>query len=149
MCSMDCFNCPERDCVNDSITTEERRLSNERDTEIRGERKYGKEKVAWEYEHSEKGIARKKKYEESDKGKEAVKKFNQSEKRKQYLKEYAKSENCKAAKKRYQQSEKGKAARKRKDQKRIASGKNAERCRAYYYRRKQKMLMELMGGGAE
>ena len=150
---MDCLNCSERDCVNDSITVEERNKSNEYDAEVRYNRKGKRERGIYEsavkYEQSEKGKARKKKYAESDKGKEAAKKYNQSERRKQYLKEYAKSENHKAALNRYQQSEKGKAARKRIEQKRIESGKNAERCRAYYYKRKQKMLMELMGGGAE
>ena len=148
MCNMDCFNCSESDCVNDSITVEERNKSNEYDAAVRYNRKGKKEKGIYEsarkYEQSEKGKARHKKYLESDKGKEAVKKYEQSEKRREYLKEYAKTESCKAAQKKYKQSEKGKAARKRIDQKRIESGKNAERCRAYYYRRKQKMLMELM-----
>lgn len=38
----------------------------------------------------------------------------------------------------YNRSEKGKANNRRKTQKRIASGKNAEYCRAYYYRKKAK-----------
>lgn len=49
----------------------------------------------------------------------------------------------------YQKTEKGKAKSKRAQQKAIASGKNAEYCRAYYYRQKQKKLMELMQGGTE
>jgi len=42
----------------------------------------------------------------------------------------------------YEKSEKGKAKAKRAQQKRIASGKNAEACRAYRCRQKAKKLME-------
>lgn len=149
---MDCLNCSESDCVNDSITVEERNKSNEYDAEVRYNRKGKRERGIYEsaikYEQSEKGKARKKKYAESDKGKEAAKKYNQSERRKQYLEEYAKTEERKAAQKRYRQSEKGKATQKRKEQKRIESGKNAERCREKYYRKKQQKLMEMMKEGA-
>ena len=49
---------------------------------------------------------------------------------------YEQSTKGKERQKRYMQSEKGKAKTKRQTQKRIASGKNAEYCRAYYYRKK-------------
>lgn len=55
---------------------------------------------------------------------------------------YNHSEKGKAARKRYKQSEKGKATEKRHTQKRIASGKNAEYCRNYYRRKKERMLLE-------
>lgn len=50
--------------------------------------------------------------------------------------DYNHSEKGKARAKHYAQSEKGKARDKRKQEKRIASGKNAEYCRAYYQRKK-------------
>lgn len=50
---------------------------------------------------------------------------------------YNNSEKGKEARKRYEQSEKGRATAKRKQQKRIASGKNAEYCRAYRQRKKE------------
>ena len=49
---------------------------------------------------------------------------------------YEQSEKGKKRQKRYAESEKGKARDKRKQEKRIASGKNAEYCRAYYQRKK-------------
>lgn len=53
---------------------------------------------------------------------------------------YNHSDKGKARAKRYDQSDKGKARAKRRTQKDIASGKNAERCRAYYYRKKAKEI---------
>lgn len=50
---------------------------------------------------------------------------------------YIHSEKGREAQKRYAQSEKGKANERRKRQRKIASGKNAEYCRAYYQRKKQ------------
>ncbi len=55
---------------------------------------------------------------------------------------YNHSERGKANLKKYRQSEKGKAMERRKTQKRIASGKNAEYCRNYYRRKKERMLLE-------
>lgn len=55
---------------------------------------------------------------------------------------YNHSEKGKSSIKRYRQSEKGKAMERRKTQKRIASGKNAEYCRDYYRRKKERMLLE-------
>lgn len=50
--------------------------------------------------------------------------------------DYNHSEKGKERLQRYEQSEKGKARRKRNQAKVIASGKNAEYCRAYYQRKK-------------
>lgn len=50
---------------------------------------------------------------------------------------YNNSAKGKEARKRYEQSEKGRATAKRKQQRRIASGKNAEYCRAYRQRKKE------------
>lgn len=51
--------------------------------------------------------------------------------------DYMRTEKRKIAQKRYMDSEKGKATQKRYANKKILSGKNAEYCRAYYYRKKQ------------
>lgn len=110
MCDMNCFNCTYTDCVYELVTDAERKEQDAYDTEIRGSRKHGRGLVLWNYEHSEKGKAKAKRYEQSEKGK--------------------------ARQKKYARSAKGKAVEKRKRQKKIASGKNAEYCRAYYQRKK-------------
>ena len=66
--------------------------------------------------------------------------YNHSDKTKETRKKYEQSDKGKARAKRYEQSDKGKARAKRRTQKDIASGKNAERCRAYYYRKKAKEI---------
>lgn len=120
MCNMDCFHCCKPDCVNDSVTVAERKEQDEHDREIRKSRKYGRSLVVWNHNHTEKG-------------KETLRRYNASEK-------------GKARHKRYMQSEKGKEIARRRSQKAVASGKNAEYCRAYYYRKKAKKIME---GGVE
>lgn len=49
---------------------------------------------------------------------------------------YIHSPKGKAAQKRYAQSDKGKEAEKRHKQKQVKSGKNAEYCRRYYWKKK-------------
>ena len=71
------------------------------------------------------------------KKKETMKRNNTREKGKERQKKYNNSSKGKEARKRYEKSEKGKNTAKRKSEKKIASGKNAEYCRAYYYRKKQ------------
>ena len=115
MCDRKCFKCTYDDCINNSITDAERKEQNSYDMQNMRERipeeRANKGKLAqYDYNHSEKGKAARKRYEQSAKGK--------------------------ATQRRYEQSEKGKERDKRKQQKRIASGKNAEYCRAYYYRKK-------------
>lgn len=56
--------------------------------------------------------------------------------RQETLYKYNQSDKGKVRAKKYEQSDKGKARAKRKAEKRIASGKNAEACRRYYYKKK-------------
>lgn len=97
------------------------------------------------YKQSDKGKNSQHKYNQSDKHKEAVKRYNQSDKRKESQLKYNQSDKGKMAKKRYEQSEKGMLVARKKKKKQVESGKNAEYCRKYYYRRK----MEKLGGVAE
>ena len=106
--------CAYKDCVNESLTPEERKAQNEYDIEIIGERKYGRDLIVWKHWHSEKGKATMRRYNSSQKGKERQKRYLQTEK-------------GKAMKK---------AVEKRASKKAIASGKNAEYCRNYYQRKK-------------
>lgn len=69
-----------------------------------------RQEIMYKYNHSEKGKARMNKYNNSEKGKERQKRYNNSPK--------------------------GKERSKRASQRAIASGKNAERCRKYYWRKK-------------
>lgn len=140
MCNMDCFNCREADCVNDTLTEAEREAQNRCDRKIVKERKYGESLNRWKYDKSLKGRARIRRYFKSAKGKVAQKKYARSEKGKEAAKRYAQSDKGKATQKRYMQSEKGKAAARRKNQKQIASGKNAEYCRVYYQKQKEKLM---------
>lgn len=146
MCDMDCFNCCKADCDNDEVTAAEIKEQDQHDRDVINERKYGKTRKIWLYEKSLRGRERKRRYLKSAKGKVAVKKYLQSEKGKETARRYAQSEKGKATQKRYLQSDKGRAAVRRKNQKQIANGKNAEYCRTYYYRQKEKKLMELMRG---
>ena len=130
MCNMDCFNCMRKDCNVSTVTPEERKAQNELDTDIRGFYKYGKERVAWDYNHSDKGRAAQQRYAQSGKGKAAKSRYFSSDKGKE-------------AQKRYRQTEQGKEVEKRKAQKRIASGKNAEACRRYRERKKAEREAQL------
>lgn len=127
MCDMDCFHCGKPDCDNEEITTAERKEQNERDQfaiydrkDVKGQHYSDRAKKYWQ---SERGKAVKRRYNSSEKGKARYKK--------------------------YMQSEKGKEIARRQSQKAVASGKNAERCRAYYQRKKERMFRELMERGAE
>lgn len=134
MCDMDCFHCSKPDCDNDSLTRDERISQDVRDRFAQYERKYGIKRTMADYERSERGKERQKKYFQTKKGKEARRRYNSSEKGKARHREYMKSE-------------KGKEIARRQSQKAIASGKNAEYCRAYYQRKKEKAFRELMEGG--
>ena len=146
MCDMDCFHCSKPDCDNDSVTHDERISQDVRDRFALYERKYGAERVRADYDRSDRGKARNKKYAASEKGKERQNKYWQTEKGKEARRRYNSSEKGKANHKKYMQSEKGKAIRKKQAQRVIASGKNAEYCRAYYQRKKEKQFRELMEG---
>lgn len=109
ICNMDCLNCVYPDCINNAEPTEsEIELSKSLDTYVSRDRCDNLHK--WDYEHSEKVIQMKRNYAKSDAGKRAHK--------------------------RYIQSDKGKEAEKRHTQKQIKSGKNAEYCRRYYWKKK-------------
>lgn len=54
---------------------------------------------------------------------------------------YNQSDKGKNARKRYSESDKGKENERRKRKRRVTSGKNAEYCRAYYYRKKAERAM--------
>lgn len=138
MCNHDCFNCQNPDCDNEEITLDEIKAQDQFDRLVVNERKYGKARKLWLYEISLKGRLRRSRYIKSAKGKETLRKYAQSAKGREAAKRYAQSEKGKENYKRYMQSEKGKAAAKRKQEKRIANGKNAEYCRRYYRRKKEK-----------
>ena len=86
------------------------------DMEVIKSRKYGRQLVVWNYEHSRKGKESEKRYNSSEKGRERQR--------------------------RYSKTEKGKETEKRKSKKRIESGKNAERCRIYYQKKKMQKIIE-------
>ena len=117
MCNMDCLNCGLPDCQNDKLTDAERSAQNSYDRELK------KERIPEERRTMRKGRL-------------AVYDYEHTEKRKAGKKRYIQSEKGKAALKRYEQREKGKERQRRARQKKVASGKNAEYCRAYYYRKK-------------
>lgn len=144
MCDMDCFHCCKPDCNNDDLTADERISQDVRDRFALYERKYGAKRTAADYERSDRGRERQKKYETTEKAKERRKKYSQSKEGKAAKRRYNSSEKGKASHKKYLKSEKGQDMLKRRKQKLISSGKNAEYCRAYYQRKKEKQLKKLM-----
>lgn len=78
-CNMDCFNCTKPECDFDGITPEERKAQDEYDSGVIVGRKYGRELVTWNYNHSEKGKARQRRYDQSEKGKERAKRKQQKQ----------------------------------------------------------------------
>ena len=149
MCDMKCFECSKPDCDFDGVTHDECISQEVRDRFALYDRKYGAERVRADYNRTDRGRERLKKYETTEKAKERRKKYQQSEKGKEARRRYNSSEKGKARHREYMKTEKGKAIRKKQAQKRIVSGKNAERCRAYYQRKKEKQLRELLELGAE
>lgn len=70
---------------------------------------------------------------------------NETDKRKRTQNKYNRSDKGKASRMRYAKSEKGKANMKRAQQRRIESGKNAEYCMRYYYKKKrERELQEIL-----
>lgn len=120
-----CFDCPYTDC----------RYERVEHADIVAQDKFDKSLEVVEPEILARR-KRQKKYIESQKGKDSQKKYSESEKGRERQKKYIQSAKGKEAQKRYRQSEKGKENEKRKSQKRISSGKNAEYCRRYYYKKK-------------
>lgn len=127
-CYPNCFECSYSDCRYNGLEYSEIKLQDEFDKSL-------------ELVEPEITLRRKRqsKYSKSDKGKERLRKYARSDKGKLVAKRYMQSEKGKALQKRYLESEKGKAMQKRKAEKRIESGKNAEYCRRYYLRKKEKM----------
>lgn len=113
-----CFECSYRDCRYSRLEESDRILQNLLDEEIKNE--YTPREVLLRRESQ-------KIYEKTEKARERQKRYEQTEK-------------GKARQKKYSQSKKGKENEKRKRQKAIESGKNAERCRRYYQRKKQQKL---------
>lgn len=83
-------------------------------------------------------------YNHSERGKERNRRYNQSEKRKESQRRYNHSEKGKSARGKYLQSEKGRAMLERKQRRAIESGKNAERCRRYYQKKKAAELAAMV-----
>lgn len=124
-CFPNCENCPYTDCKYNDIEYEDIKRQDEfdRSLEIVEPEIARRRRSVKKYNSSEKRRASQAKYAQSKKGKMRTKKYNSSQKGKE-------------SRKRYSQSTKGIAAEKRKQKKKIESGKNAEYCRAYYYRKK-------------
>jgi hypothetical protein len=142
---MDCFHCCKPDCDNNSdVTRDERIAQDKRDRVAIDERKTNAELERLEYQREYH-----RKYIRSERGKEVRKMYRQSERGKEANRRYYASEKGKATQKRYKQSEKGKEKTRMANQKAVASGKNAEYCRAYYYRQKEKKIKEMMEGKVE
>lgn len=139
-CYPNCSSCTLKDCIYNELEYEDIQEQNELDREIRRERLSDEDKSRIKrqkkYFKTEKGKEALKRYSQSQKGKAKQKKYNDSLKGKESRKRYENSEKGKASRKRYENSEKGKETARRKTKKLIESGKNAERCRAYYYRKK-------------
>lgn len=127
-CYPNCYECPYDDCGYEGVSKEEVKAQNEFDKGLEAVEPFviSRRKRQNRYNKSEKGVERKKRYEQKEKAKERQKKYNSSEKGKERATRYAKSE-------------KGKETKKRKAQKIIDSGKNAEYCRRYYYKKKMAM----------
>lgn len=107
MCNHDCFNCQHTDCINNQLTTKEIIEQNKRDYDLIPKGELMDFKRA---SHEDNVRSNHYRYNHSDKGREARRK--------------------------YEQSEKGQEVAKKKSNKKIESGKNAERCRRYYQRKK-------------
>ena len=145
MCNRDCFNCPYDDCICDTMTSDEIAVQDRYDKGIRRMNAIDNGTIKfYKYNHSSKGKARSDRYLKSPKGKATAKRYNASEKGKARQREYNSSDKGKARAKKYEQSDKGKANSRKKTQARILSGKNAEYCRRYYYKKKAERELELM-----
>ena len=106
--------------------------------EIVAQDKFDKEMEIVEPEVQKRRISNSK-YSASEKGKASQRKYRQSEKGKVTQNKYNNSEKGKASRKRYSQTDKGKQNEKRKQTRKIESGRNAEYCRRYYYKKKMEM----------
>lgn len=141
-CNHECLHCQYKDCMNDDLTRQEQAQQDAMDREIAFMRLDNKsQKVIAgrrKYRNSSKGREAQKRYASSEKGKMAKKRYSSSPKGMEASRQYEQTDKAKERYQRYAQSEKGKAAAARKSERKIRSGKNAEYCRAYYYRKKAK-----------
>ena len=124
-CYPNCFECPYDDCRYNGIECGERKLQDIFDKEL--------EVVETEIL---KRRQKQKRYSKTEKYKKSQDLYNMSDKRKESQKRYNQSQKGKDARKRYLDSEKGSEMQKRKQLKKIESGRNAENCRRYYWRKK-------------
>ena len=156
-CYPDCFNCIYVDCRYDGIEKADIIMQDkfDKELEIVDPDILRKREAQIRYRRSEKGKDSTKKYMQSEKGKIAIKKYRnsdshkkaqkeymKSEKGKRKMERYRKSENGKETLNRYLRSEKGKEMLKRKQIKKIESGKNAEYCRRYRQKLKERKMIE-------
>lgn len=86
MCNMDCFRCTKPDCDVDGYTDAERQQQDAYDMKVKREHvQENRSKVKncnikfYDYNHSEKGAATRKRYEQSEKGKAARKRKQQKQ----------------------------------------------------------------------
>ena len=143
-CYPDCFNCIYVDCRYDGIEKADIIMQDKFDKEleivepeilrIRERRK--------RYFSSKKGKEAIERYRKSEKFRENLKRYNNSDKGINRIKEYLRSEKGKETIDRYLKSEKGKEMLKRKQMKKIESGKNAEYCRRYRQKLKERKMIE-------
>lgn len=140
-CYPNCFECPYDDCEYDGVEVSESKLQDEFDKDLEAVEPSVKlrRKRHNKYNKSDKGKERLNKYNKSDKGKERQKNYEESKKGKERQRKYNLSAKGKERTERYLKSEKGIENEKRKAQKKIASGKNAEYCKRYYYKKKLAM----------
>lgn len=146
MCNHDCFNCQYADCIVEIDTAESDEIESIPFIVGFPEREivYGTSytEAQRRYNHSAEGRERYKRYEMTGKAKERRRRYCMTEKNKERLKRYEMTDKAKERRERYRNSEKGKAMLKRQQEKRIASGKNAEACRRY----REKKKLEKMNG---
>lgn len=122
-----CFQCVYADCRYDTLEYMDTKMQDEFDKDLEVvEPEIAKHRIC------------QKKYSKSEKGRATWIRYSRTEKYKEKQRRYEKSEKGKERRIRYSKTEKGKAKERKKTQKRIESGKNAEYCRNYYYRKKEK-----------
>lgn len=125
------------------VTEDERAMQDEIDAAIRISRQVtARQKSQYRYNHSDKGQKNRSKYQQTDKFRQSQRKYRHSPKGQEMLRKYSKSQNFKDAQEKYRHSEKGIENEQRKRKRKVASGKNAEYCRRYYYRKKAEMAIE-------
>ena len=126
-----CLKCTYADCVYSKLEM----------TDIIAQDKFDKELEILEPEVL-RIRERQKRYLSSEKGKKAIERYHKSEKYKESQKRYNNSEKGVERTKRYLSTEKGGEYLRRKLKKKIESGKNAEYCRRYRQKLKERKMIE-------